>query len=93
MSWCHTSLLLPIIHFASLCHTHYYLCLLPFPLSNFGYFPPRYGAPGSCGWRNGLKILRVAETILIKQPRTTDRGWSSSFVDGRSVTQPLTLEI
>jgi hypothetical protein len=33
---------------------------------------------------NGLQIWRVAANILNKQSRTADRGWSLSFVVGRS---------
>jgi hypothetical protein len=37
-----------------------------------GPLSPRYGAPSGCGWK-------VAASILTKQSRTADRGWSSSF--------------
>jgi hypothetical protein len=41
-----------------------------------------------CGWKNGLQILRVAVNILNKQPRTEDKGWSSSLGVGSGANNP-----
>jgi hypothetical protein len=41
---------------------------------------PRHGASSGCGWRNGLRIWRVAANM--KSP-TADKGWSSSLGVGR----------
>jgi hypothetical protein len=40
---------------------------------------PQHGASSGCGWRNGLQLWRVAANVLNKQPRTNDKGWSSSW--------------
>jgi hypothetical protein len=38
--------------------------------------------------RDGLQFWRLAAIILNKQPRTNDKGWSSSLGVGRGVTTP-----
>jgi hypothetical protein len=48
-----------------------------------GSLSPRYGASLGCGWRNGLRIWRVAANTLNKQSRTADKGWSSSLGVGQ----------
>jgi hypothetical protein len=40
---------------------------------------PHHGASSGCGWRDGLQQWRVAANMLNKQPRTNDRGWSSTL--------------
>jgi hypothetical protein len=47
---------------------------------------PQHGASNGCGWRNGLQLGRLAANILNKQPRTDNRGWSSSLGVGRGVS-------
>jgi hypothetical protein len=32
---------------------------------------------------NGLQVWRVVENMLSKQPRTADKGWTSSLGTGR----------
>jgi hypothetical protein len=48
--------------------------------------PPRHGASSGCGWRNGLQLWRLAANILNKQPRTNNKGWSSSLGLGLELT-------
>jgi hypothetical protein len=43
-----------------------------------GSLSPQHGASSGCGWRNSLQLWRAAANILNKQPRTNDKGWSSS---------------
>jgi hypothetical protein len=38
--------------------------------------------------RDGLKLWRLAANILNKQPRTNDKGWSSSLGVGRGANNP-----
>jgi hypothetical protein len=59
-------------------------------LIGFSYLPmisgslsARHVASWGCGWRNGLRIWRVAADTLNKQSRTADKGWSSSLGVGR----------
>jgi hypothetical protein len=47
---------------------------------------PSHGASSGCGWRAGLRILRVAVNILNKQLLTADRGWSSRLGVGHGLT-------
>jgi hypothetical protein len=44
-----------------------------------GSLSPQHGTSSSCGWRNGLQLWRLASNILNKQPRTYNKGWSSSL--------------
>jgi hypothetical protein len=53
-----------------------------------GSLSPQNGAPSGCGWRNGLQLWRVAANILNKQPRTNDKGWSSSLGVWRGAINP-----
>jgi hypothetical protein len=48
-----------------------------------GSLSPLHGASSGCGWRNGLQLWRLAANVLNKQPRTNDKGWSSSWMVGR----------
>jgi hypothetical protein len=38
--------------------------------------------------RDGLQLWRLAANILNKQPRTNDKGWSSSLGVGRGANKP-----
>jgi hypothetical protein len=49
---------------------------------------PQHGPSSGCGWRDGLQQRRVAANILNKQPRTNDKGWSSSFGVGCGANNP-----
>jgi hypothetical protein len=40
---------------------------------------------------DGFQILRVAENILKKKSRTSDKGWSSSLGGGRGAHNSLRL--
>jgi hypothetical protein len=42
-----------------------------------------HGAPSGSGWKEVLRVRRVAANILNKQLRTADKGWSSSLGVGR----------
>jgi hypothetical protein len=53
-----------------------------------GPLSPRHGASSGCGWREVLRVRRVAASILNKQSRTADKGWSSSFGVGRGANNP-----
>jgi hypothetical protein len=53
-----------------------------------GSLSPQHGASTGCGWRNGLQLWRLAADILNKQPRTDNKGWSSSMEVGRGVNNP-----
>jgi uncharacterized membrane protein len=44
---------------------------------------PPHGASSGCGWRNGLRIWRVAANTLNKQSRTAEKGWPFSLGVGR----------
>jgi hypothetical protein len=44
-----------------------------------GSLPPQHGTSSGCEWRNGLQLWKVAANILNKQPRTDNKGWSSSL--------------
>jgi hypothetical protein len=44
-----------------------------------GSLSPQHGASSGCGWRNDLQLWRLAANILNKQPRTNNKGWSSSL--------------
>jgi hypothetical protein len=48
----------------------------------------QHGASSGCGWRNGLQLSRLAANILNKEPRTDNKGWSSSLGVGRGVNNP-----
>jgi hypothetical protein len=48
----------------------------------------RHGASSGCGWREVLRVRRVAANILNKQSRTADNGWSSSLGVGRGADNP-----
>jgi hypothetical protein len=41
-----------------------------------------------CGWREVLRVRRVAANILNKQSRIADKGWCSSLGVGRGATTP-----
>jgi hypothetical protein len=45
--------------------------------------------PQVADWGNGLQIWRVAASILNKQSRTADKGWSSSLGVGRGTNNSL----
>jgi hypothetical protein len=49
---------------------------------------PQHGVSSGCGWKNGHLLFRVAANILIKQPRTNDREWSSSLGVGCRARNP-----
>jgi hypothetical protein len=53
-----------------------------------GSLSPRHGVSLGCGWRNGLRIWRVAANTLNKQSRTAEKGWSSSWGLGEVLTTP-----
>jgi hypothetical protein len=53
-----------------------------------GSLSPQQGASSGCGWRNGLQLCRVAVNMLKKQPRTDDKGWSSSLRVGLGADNP-----
>jgi hypothetical protein len=44
-----------------------------------GSLSPRHGASSGCGWREVIRVRRVAANILNKQSRTADKSWSSSL--------------
>jgi hypothetical protein len=48
----------------------------------------QHGASSGCGWRNGLQLWKLAVNILNKQPRTDNKGWSSSLGVGRGDNNP-----
>jgi hypothetical protein len=52
-----------------------------------GSLSPRHGVSSGCGWRNGLRIWRVAANTLNKQSRTADKGWPSSLEVGRGANK------
>jgi hypothetical protein len=54
-----------------------------------GSLSPQHGASSGSGWRNGLQLCRVDGNILNKQPRTNERGWSSSLGVGSGADKPL----
>jgi hypothetical protein len=41
-----------------------------------------------CGWKEGLQIRRIAVSILNKQSRTADKGWSLSLGFGCGTKNP-----
>jgi hypothetical protein len=45
----------------------------------FKFLFSQHGAFSGCGWRNDLQLWRLAANILKKQPRTDNKGWSSSL--------------
>jgi hypothetical protein len=53
-----------------------------------GSLSPGHGASSGCGWRNGLRIWRVAANTLNKLSRTASKGWSSSLGLGQVLTTP-----
>jgi hypothetical protein len=55
-----------------------------------GGFPYRHSMarPRVADGRDGLQHWRLAANILNKQPRTDDKGWSSSLGVGRGLTTP-----
>jgi hypothetical protein len=70
---------------------HFCFVLLLFSLSVIsGSLSPRHGASSGCGWRNGLRIWRVAASTSNKQSRTADKGWSSSLDVGRGANNAST---
>jgi hypothetical protein len=46
------------------------------------------GASSGCGWKEVLRVRRVAANIMNKQSRTADKGWSSSLGVGRGADNP-----
>jgi hypothetical protein len=46
------------------------------------------GRPRVADGRDGLQQWKVAANILNKQPRTNDKGWSSSWRLGVGLTKP-----
>jgi hypothetical protein len=63
------------------------LCLSQSMIS--GSLSPRHGASSGCGWRNGLRIWRVAVNTLNKQPQTANKRWSFSLGVGRDAYNSL----
>jgi hypothetical protein len=57
-----------------------------------GSLSPRQDASSGCEWRNGLHIGRVAASILNKQSRAADKGWSSSLGAGRGANNSSPLK-
>jgi hypothetical protein len=57
-----------------------------------GPLSTRHGASSGSGWREVLRVRRVAAKILNKQSRAADKGWSSSLGVGRGA-QHLTVKI
>jgi hypothetical protein len=53
-----------------------------------GSLSPQQGVSSGCRWRNSLQLWRVAANILHKQPRTNDKGWTSSLEVGRGANNP-----
>jgi hypothetical protein len=51
-----------------------------------GSLSPQHGASSGCGWWNGLQLWRLAANIFNKQPRTDNKGWSSSLGLGVGLT-------
>jgi hypothetical protein len=49
---------------------------------------PRHGASLRCGWKNGLRIWRVAANTLNKQSREPTRGDPPAWVLGEVLTTP-----
>jgi hypothetical protein len=50
--------------------------------------PPQHGASSGCGRRDGFQQCSLPENILNKQPRTNDKGWSSSYGVGPGANNP-----
>jgi hypothetical protein len=48
-----------------------------------GSLSPQHGASSGYGWRNDLRVWRVAANTLNKQSGTADKGWSSSLRVGQ----------
>jgi hypothetical protein len=53
-----------------------------------GVLSPQHGASSGYGWRNGLRLWKVAANILNKQPRTDNKGLSSSLGVGCGANNP-----
>jgi hypothetical protein len=53
-----------------------------------GSLSPQHGVSSGCGLRNRLQLWRVAANILNKQPRTNDKGRSSSWKVGHGANNP-----
>jgi hypothetical protein len=58
-----------------------------------GPLSPRHGASSGCGWREVLRLRRLAANILNKQLWTADKGWPSSLEIGRGANNHPTVKI
>jgi hypothetical protein len=61
----------------TLLHIRTTQCYIPGDV-RWGLWPHSMARP-PCGWRNGLQLCMLAANILNNQPRTNDKGWSSSM--------------
>jgi hypothetical protein len=67
----------------------YFIALQPLkPMLGGSPCPHSMVRPRVVDERDGLQLWRLAANIFNKQPRTNDKGWSSSLGVGRGANNP-----